>query len=59
MHKAVVLFATVMLGLRFESQSRHKFMYVRTLFVLSFLDRGLATVLFPIQGVLPNNMEQS
>jgi len=59
MHNTVVLVATVMLGLRFESQSRHEFMYVRSLFVLSFLGRGLATVLFPIQGVLPNNMQQS
>jgi hypothetical protein len=49
MHKIMVLFATVMLGLRFESQSQREFMYVRSLFVLSFLGRGLATLLFPIQ----------
>jgi hypothetical protein len=59
MHKTVVLFAAVVLGLRFESQSRHEFTYARPLFVLSFLGRGLATVLFRIQGVLPNNMQQS
>ena len=59
MHKTVVLYATVMLGLRLESQSRHEFTCIRSLLVLSFLGRGLATVLFPIQGVVPNNMQQS
>lgn len=33
--------------------------HVCQVFVLSFLGRGPATVLFPIQGVLPNNTQQS